>query len=63
MDNLEKFIYSSITDSVEELVKRSKNAWNPNKKLNSLISIIRTLGLNFSYRGCLNSLNPCKPLE
>lgn len=27
------------TDSVEELVKRSKNAWNPNKKLNSLIRI------------------------
>ena len=27
------------TEEVEELVKRSKNAWNPNKKLNSLIRI------------------------
>ena len=27
------------TDSVEELVKLSKNTWNPNKKLNSLIRI------------------------
>lgn len=27
------------TDSVEELVKYSKNTWNPNKKLNSLIRI------------------------